>query len=197
MLTASTIEQILEVIQKTKEYYMGGEPVDKAYTLACRLVSKKESQFYQTVTDGCVRRLGFVGGGATREFHKVLSGWLDGDGSDLKNLLLTKADKSASGMVLAYFDGNVGSGEIPRSKVTGEAGQDTEVVSFRLPVTMAQQLRVLAEAKGQSPAEWVSKTIISVIDAELYDLLAKMIKNMPDENRQKFLRELGREATSQ
>jgi hypothetical protein len=67
----------------------------------------------------------------------------------------------------------------------------------KFPVTTAQQLRVLAEAKGQSPAEWVSKTITSVIDAELYDLLAKMIKNMPDQNRQKFLRELGGETTGQ
>ncbi len=189
MLTAGSVEEILRVIKKTKEYYVGGESVGKAYILACRLVSKNR-KFYQTVADGCTRRLGFVGRGATAAFQRVLREWIDGDGNNLKKILLTKADKTASGMILAFFDEKAASSGIKETKVGANTSQDTEIISFRLPVSLVQQLKVLAEARGQSPVEWVSKTVIAAIDAELHDLLSKMIKNMPDENRQKFLKEL-------
>ena len=192
MLTVSTMEQILEVIQKAKEYYLGGEPLDKAYSLACNIVRRRENVAYQTIADGCIRRLGFVGYGATGRFHKVLLKWLNGDAGELKNLLMSKADRNASKTVGAFFDGNSGSKKMQTPRVSDGTTQESEVVSFRLPTKMAQQMKVLADAKGLSVSEWVSKTVTGVIDAELRDLVAKMISNMPDKDRQEFLRDLAK-----
>lgn len=189
MLTASTIEQILKVIQKTREFYGGGEPIERAYNLACNIVRKQENVAYETIADGCVRRLGFVGYGATGQFHKVLREWLHNNSGELRNLLLTKADKGASQLVIAFFEGTDECSTVQPTEVF-ETG--TMELSFKLPINVGKKLRVIAEAKGQSPSEWVSKRMADVIDSEFRDLLDKLIKTMPDNDKLIFLKGLER-----
>ena len=86
MLTAGSVEEILRVIKKTKEYYVGGESVGKACARFGSGSSVRIGSFLQTVADGCTRRLGFVGRGATAAFQRVLREWIDGDGNNLKKI---------------------------------------------------------------------------------------------------------------
>ena len=85
MLTHKTLKIIFEVLLKIRQYYVGGERLIKAYRKAIRTVASQNKIFYQTVADGCCRRLNLNRDG----FLDLVRAWLAQDSDELIKHLKT------------------------------------------------------------------------------------------------------------
>lgn len=102
MFRARTVrEQILPVLSTAREYVDRGHPVPEACQIAINARHEEIGLTYQTIEDGCRRRLGLRHVG---EFHRMVATWIEEGCGDLKNLLLRRSEASAHSDIRVFFE---------------------------------------------------------------------------------------------
>ena len=84
MLTRKTLDQILEVLKGVRKHHAMGKPLLKSYQRSVRDVARLYHTSYQTIADGCRRRLNLAD---RDEFLLHVDRWLRGDPTGLSALL--------------------------------------------------------------------------------------------------------------
>lgn len=100
MLTRRTLNQILDVLGHLRKLYKSGRDLEKSYHLAVQRVSKKYDVSYQTIGDGCRRRLDL---NSVVEFRQLVKQWIEGDLRDLKRVLKEKTEVSQHSRIDAFL----------------------------------------------------------------------------------------------
>ena len=83
-LRERSVDQLLFLLVKVKDYHRLGFDIETAYKQSVSKTSKQFRVAYQTIGDLCRRRLGLDN---IYQFYKILQNWIDGDPSNLKNLI--------------------------------------------------------------------------------------------------------------
>ena len=95
-----TLEQILKVISLAAQRYSIGDGIDRSYQYGVNRVSQEYKIAYQTIGDACRRRLGLNHVG---EFKTMLKACLDGDPSQLRDVLMRKTSRFYHDKINDFF----------------------------------------------------------------------------------------------
>ncbi len=177
MMKCQTVEQLLLVFRLFRERYARGRPLHKAYQEAVREVADGHAVTYQTIGDGCRRRLKL---NDIRELYALLAGWMEGDPEPLAKQLKAASDPSAHHDITEFFGSSatfpVAGG---RESRPATANNMSDTFSLRLPERDARMARALAEIEGVSTAELLSRLVETAV-AEKMKLMARAILHEPE-----------------
>jgi predicted nucleotidyltransferase len=184
MMTSQSVDQVLRVLRLFRERYDNDEPLHKAYREGVREVARHHHVTYQTIGDGCRRRLKLD---HIREFYDLLSLWVDGDPEPLRKRLKDACDPAAHDRIDEFF-------EPAKTKEQGSVGRISDAVvpnksstfSFQLSERDARMLRAVAEIEAVSPAELVRGIVGSAV-AERMKQVAEAIGRDLDPPRHRSL----------
>jgi len=183
MLTEKTLDQILGVLDFTAKYKATGLPTSKAYQKAVKDIAHKYSVRYQTIADGCRRRLNLDN---INEFMKLLDEWLGGHPERLKELIINNINEFDEYKVENFFDQNqLQSSFMPQDQKKVE--EAFEVITFKIPRNISRQLRTLAEAEGKTTEYLASNIIKQYVDTHYVEYLKNLINSLPPAHREKVL----------
>ena len=185
MLTEKTLDQILGVLELTSKYYESGLPIPKAYQKSVKDIANKYSVRYQTIADGCRRRLNLDN---INEFMGLLDKWLGGSPSQLKELILNNVDNLDKYKVENFFDKDrVASTE---ASIKRNIEDSFEVITFKTNRNIASQLRSLADAEGKSVQDYMNFITKNYVDKHYIDYDKKLVSSLPATDREKVITEL-------
>lgn len=186
MLTEKTLDQIIGVLELTAYYHKAGIPIPKAYQKSVKDIARKYSVRYQTIADGCRRRLNLEN---VNEFMKLLNEWIGGNTSRLKELLIKNIDEQDEYKVENFFDHN----KISPSTVSAnarEVEETFEIITFKTPRNIASQLRSLAEVDGKSVQEFMNIITKKYVDVHYMEHIKNLINSLPAGHKEKVIAEL-------
>lgn len=147
-MTPQTVQQLLQVFRIFRENLERGIPLHRSYHEAVRSVAQSYSVTYQTIGDGCRRRLRL---NDISELFALLSAWLQGDPNRLVHQLKVNSESSAHAEIDRFFtEGTVVTSQKQKAPIKALASNDFETISFRLLRNDARMLRALAELEGVS-----------------------------------------------
>lgn len=147
MMTPHTVQQLLQVFRLFYENNASGMPLSRSYHEAVRTVAKNFSVTYQTIGDGCRRRLELAN---INELYEMLSAWLRGEPHPLLSQLKKHSDPVAHSEIEKFFS-TTESAASPRPRAASMVFSKEEfvVVPMRLQARDARLLRALAELDGE------------------------------------------------
>ena len=186
MLTEKTLDQILGVLELTRKYYHTGLPVTKAYQKSVKDIAHRYSVRYQTIADGCRRRLYLDN---VEEFIKLLSEWLVGKPLPLKELLIKNIGELDKYKVENFFD-QPAPASTSKTVVSRNVEEIFEVVTFKAPRNIVSQLRVLAEAEEKSVQEFMNILIKQYVDEHYLAHVKNLINALPPKEREQIITDL-------
>jgi len=185
MLTEKTLDQILGVLELTSKYCEAGLSIPKAYQKSVKDIANKYSVRYQTIADGCRRRLNLDN---INEFIKLLNEWLGGSPSQLKELLLNNVGNLDEYKIENFFDLNK---TLPTETSVQRKVEDTfEVITFKTNRNIASQLRSLADSEGKSVQDYMNFIIKGHVDKHYVEYVKKLVSSLPAAHREKVIAEL-------
>jgi uncharacterized protein len=174
MMKHQTVNQVLQVFRLFRERYAAGEPLHKSYRRAVREVAKLHDLSYQTIGDGCRRRLKLSN---IRELYDLLRHWMDGRPGPLMEQLKSACDPSTHDEIADFFGtsssaaptvAKQASPSLPEAKFT--------TFSFRLRDKDARMLRALAEIEGVSPPELIGDLVGSAVVERMKRVAEAMLR---------------------
>ncbi len=184
MLTEKTLDQILGVLELTRKYYESGIPTSKAYQKSVKDIAHKYSVRYQTIADGCRRRLNLDN---VNEFMGLLNEWMAGKPYRLKDLLIKNINELDEYKVDNFFDQNNPSTNLTSSR---DVEEKSEVISFKVSRNISSQLRSLAEAEGKNIQEFMSIIAKEYVDTHYLEYVKNIIESLPTKHKEKFIQNL-------
>jgi len=120
-------------------------------------VAQQYSVTYQTIGDGCRRRLGLHD---ISNLYELLAAWAKGDARPLLRQLKEHSVDAAHADIDAFFAAIPSGVSSHREPLLISAPrEETETVSFRLSATDARLLRVLAELERSSVGEVAARMV--------------------------------------
>jgi hypothetical protein len=187
MIKRQTVEQLLLVFRSFRERYARGKPLHKAYQEAVREVADGQAVTYQTIGDGCRRRLKL---NSIRELYALLARWMEGDPEPLAKQLKAASDPSAHDDITEFFGteffgteffgteffGSSATFAVAGGREARPATSDRrfDTFSLRLAERDARMARALAEIEGVSTSELLSRLVEAAV-AEKMKLVAQAI----------------------
>ncbi len=172
MMKCQTVDQLLLVFRSFREKYARGKPLHKAYQEAVREVADGHAVTYQTIGDGCRRRLKL---GNISELYALLARWVEGDPEPLAKIFKAASDPLAHDDITEFF-GSYANFAVAGGRDVRPAGSVGGSDSFflRLPERDARMARALAEIEGISTPELLSRLLGAAV-VEKMKLVARTI----------------------
>ena len=173
MMKPQTIEQLLLVFRLFRERHAGGEPLRRSYREAVREVADLHSVTYQTIGDGCRRRLQL---NKIEELFDLLQQWVEGNPEPLAEKLKAASDYSAHDNIGAFFESSASSSKVtsrPVAPVISDGKLDS--FSFRLPERDSRMLRALAEIEGISIPEMLGQLVRAAVAERMKSVAQRII----------------------
>ena len=177
MMTPHTVQQLLQVFRLFRENHAGGMPLHRSYPEAVRTVAKNYSVTYQTIGDGCRRRLELSN---INELYEMLSAWVGGEPRALLHQLKEHSDPAAHADIDRFFSGGGGPSphvETKKPSPKAPSREESETFSFRLPAPDARMLKALAELEGVSVGELTAREVTVVVRARMTVVARGIMKN--------------------
>lgn len=172
MLKGQSVDQLLLVFRKFRERHARGEPLHNSYREAVREVAERYSVTYQTIGDGCRRRLQLNN---IDELYALLEQWVEGNPEPLAKQLKRASDHSAHDNIMRFFESSTSSAKVtPRQVASATSKGKFDTFSFSLSERNARMLRALAEISGVSTREMVNQLVGAAL-AEKMKLVAQEI----------------------
>jgi hypothetical protein len=179
MITSETVQQLLEVLQRFRGNHDSGVPLHKAYREAVRSVAEVYSITYQTLGDGCRRRLGLKD---IHQFYELLASWMRGDPHGLVRQLKENADPSAHVEIDQFFrGGNAATTESKKTARKAALREESEPFTFRIAPSDARMLKALAELEGIAAPELTARIVSSAVRERMTNVARSIIKNANDD----------------
>ena len=192
MLSRKTLDQILEVLKGAKMGHATGQPLLKAYQKSVHDVANLYHTSYQTIADGCRRRLNLSD---RDEFLMLVDRWLRGDSKGLAKLLKINVSEFEHHKIDNFFDEYSQGFEFrPINTSLSLLDQQTEAVSFRIVKGKLDQMQILAQLSGKSIPEWLAEKVGSIVESEYVNQFKKILENMDKNGRREILGILKHEA---
>lgn len=165
MMTPSTVQQLLQVFRLFRDNHAGGMALHRSYHEAVRTVARNHSVTYQTIGDGCRRRLEL---GNINDLYEILSAWVRGDPRGLIHQLKDHSDPVAHSEIDKFFSAtNLNALPQPKASVMVASTDEPETVSFRLRPRDARILRALAELEGVSVGELTAQVVSAAVQERM------------------------------
>ncbi len=164
-----TLEQILKVISLTSKHYSSGNGIDRSYQYGVNRVCQEYGVAYQTIGDGCRRRLGLAD---ISEFKRMLQAALEGDPSQLRELLLHRASRSYHDRINDFFAG------LAKSEAMAEVKLKEQDVSISYTIQLtkidADVLKALSHLLGGKPEQILADVAVQAIKERMKKAVSQL-----------------------
>ena len=175
MLKSNTIRQLLEVLAIFYDSHSKGVPINHSYHEAVRRVSQKDGVTYQTIDDGCRRRLKLNDVG---ELYTLLERWIGGDPCGLISVLKSNANSHNHEEIERFFKIPPIVSNHPEKYGSVETNAlRTETFSFQLPQKDARILWATSEISGIPVPEMLTQIVSKSIREKMKELAREMIQD--------------------
>lgn len=169
MMTPHTVRQLLQVFTLFRENRFKGIPLNKSFHEAVRTVAKNFSVTYQTIEDGCRRRLELTN---INELYEMLSAWVSGESRGLLHQLKKHSDPAAHAEIERLFSEKAATMHPKTSPpVTDTPGDEFISVSLRLQECDARLLRALSVLEGE-------EAIVNIVSAAVRDRMKVVARGL-------------------
>lgn len=162
MLNPNSVQQLLQVFKLFRNNFAATKLLQDSYNDAVRKVAAMYSVTYQTIGDGCRRRLDLAN---INELYDMLSVWVErGEPRTLVHQLKKHSDPVSHAEIDRFFstaEPTTSSKEKPL--VHCGSKDESEPISFRLNETDARLLRALAELEGISANELTARVVSTAV----------------------------------
>jgi hypothetical protein len=174
-MTSQTVQQLIQVFRRFGDNHAAGMPLHRAYREAVRAVASIYSVKYQTIGDGCRRRLGLDD---VSELYELLAAWMRGDPSGLVRQLKENADTTTHAEIDQFFSGKKGAAaEIKKTARKASLREESEPFTFRIAPSDARMLKALAELEGVSAPELTAQIVSSAVRDRMTTVARGIIKS--------------------
>ena len=164
-----TVQQVLEVLQITRKNHQFGEPTHKALQDGIQKVADHYGVTYQTIGDGCRRRLKLR---TIDELHILLDKWFGGDHGPLCSLLRRNSGAQSHRHISCFFaDANP---EETENLVARPQLRSNEKITVQISERDNAKLEMLADIAGVSQNELAAKLLATSIAEKIGKLKAVM-----------------------
>ena len=175
MMTLHTVQQLLQVFRTFRENHSSGMPLHRSYQEAVRSVATTYSVTYQTIGDGCRRRLKLAN---IAQLYELLAAWVKGDPRGLVEQLKANADLSGHKEIDQFFSSAQSPvSEKPKISAKILATEEPETITFRLPAREARMLRALAELEGVSVSDLTAMVVSTAVRNRMASAARTIIKD--------------------
>lgn len=175
MLRQNTLRQLLEVFRIFWVSHGKELPLQQSYQEAVRRVAKDHGVTYQTIGDGCRRRLKLRD---ISELYTLLEKWAKGDAGGIIALLKRNTDSNDHAGIENFFHNPLLAS--PNSSMDVNLHQEeikSEIFSVRLPQKEARTLRAIAEIEGVSATEILMPLISKSLRQKIKEFAQGIIQN--------------------
>jgi hypothetical protein len=153
MLEPNSVDQILRVLELLRQNKRLGFDTATACSRAIQQVAKEASVRYQTIGDGCRRRLGLVD---MSEFHRLSEEWLNGNPLPLVTVLKKSSTPGSASRIKEFFGEAQGLPNLDSTSIMAPGTRvPRETVSKPVRIIVengdARMLLVLAQLEGVEP----------------------------------------------
>lgn len=163
MLQLTSVRQILDVLDSFKKFYKLNYQFKNSYTQAVHQVAEKYGVSYQTIADGCRRRLDLDN---ISEFHDLIKRWLNEDSKSLIKLLKSKSYPNCHNEILQFFNTSEKQNVVQINK-----DLNNENFTFKLPTKEAKILKALADINDEEISIFLTNLVSVAIKSKFKDLL--------------------------
>lgn len=175
MIALHTVQQLLQVFRTFRENHSSGMPLHRSYQEAVRSVATTYSVTYQTIGDGCRRRLKLTD---INQLYELLAAWVKGDPDGLAEQIKANADPSAHEEVNQFFlNAQSPVSEKPKVSAKALAAEEPETIAFRLAAREARMLRALAELEGVSVSDLTAMVVSTAVRNRMTTVARTIIKD--------------------
>lgn len=172
-MTNKTLQQILDVLKYTRYNYHSGKALTNSYQDAISRVANESGVTYQTIGDGCRRRLKLDSIG---EFSELIRKWLNGDPNPMIEVLKSQTHKRLHPQIDAFFNDNTGSVNndnlIIEKPTTKE--ETTVEFTFELKETDHRYLKAICEIEDIDEVEMIE----NIISDGIKNRMRKLVQNL-------------------
>lgn len=175
MMTVRSIEQLLQVFELVRDNCRRGKHLQSSYHDAVRSVAKKHSVTYQTIGDGCRRRLNLDN---VNELYHMLTAWLNGDGRKLKQQVLQCSELAAHDLIERFFS-EANNPTDPSAESRIHSTEEFEALEIRVRKQEVRLVRALAELEGLSVEELLSQLISQNVRTRMKTVAKDFISDLP------------------
>lgn len=182
-----TVGQLLLVFRLFREGYTRGKPLHKAFQEAVREVADRHAVAYQTIGDGCRRRLklGHIG-----ELYGLLNSWMEGAAEPLETKLRAASHPTAHDDIAEFFGTSIHPGAARQPKAWLQtSGRNTDSFSLRLSEREGRMIRALAEMDGISPQELLGRLVGSAVEEKMKLVAQAILRDSTTAHRASRTRE--------
>jgi hypothetical protein len=177
MMTSHTVQQLLQVFRHFRENHASGMSLHRSYSAGVRAVAKEHAVTYQTIGDGCRRRLRLT---EINQLYELLAAWVKGDPRGLVRQLKENSDPVAGADIDQFFasgDGPSSPVETRKPSLKAPSREESETFSFRLPAPDARMLKALAELEGVSVGELTAREVAVAVRDRITAVARGIVKN--------------------
>lgn len=176
MMTPRTVQQLLQVFRHFRDNHTSGISLHRSYNAAVRTVAKNHDVTYQTIGDGCRRRLRLT---EINELYELLDAWVNGNPSGLVRQLKDNSDPAAHADIEQFFSSGPSSTiDTKKSSLKTPLREDSETFSFRLPAPDARMLKALAELEGVSVGELTAREVATAVRDRMTVVARRIMKKV-------------------
>jgi hypothetical protein len=159
--------------------------LSKAYQQSVKEVAHNYAISYQTIADGCRRRLHLKD---ANQFLELLTEWLSGNPDRLRDLLIEHSGETERYKIGNFF--NRAQGASPQLSIPKNLDDQFELVSIRIPQNIAFQMRTLAESRKESFQDFSNRIIKEHVEHDYVEYLKSFLNSLPQNQKKQILTEL-------
>ena len=171
-MTQKTLNQILDVLKYFRYNYQSGRGLTGSYQKAISRVSNEYGVTYQTIGDGCRRRLKL---GSIDEFSELLKKWMKGEPESLIKVLKLQTSNRLHEDIDSFFQ----KFSIKNSsKLNGkqQVKNEENKVSISLELSKSDQrfLKAICEIEGKKEKEIIEDIVSVAIKNRMKQIVQKI-----------------------
>ena len=173
MLKPSSVQQLLQVIARTQQLMREGFDVKQAFSKAKYEVADFNDVKYQTIQDGCTRRLTIS---SIEKFYGLMQKTVAGNPEPLKEIIKSHSARSAHDEIEEYFTDldraarwlkNDNHFDAKQERPLSQGGSSS---ALRLSPAAFNKLKAIAACDGVDVAKAHDDLVCEAIDARFADL---------------------------
>ena len=172
MMNRKTVRQLIQVFEQVRINCMNGVPLRKSYQDAVRKIADKYGLTYQTIGDGCRRRMKLDD---ISTLYKLLDEWMLGYPEGLALQLRQNSIPVAHPDIEAFFSDTArGTTTATKDFTPLIASKSEGTFSFDLFETDARLLRALAEIEGTTPPQLIAQIVQKSVNKKMKKFAGKL-----------------------
>jgi hypothetical protein len=164
-MTTDTLQQVLDVLTYAKQNHEAGLKIKYAYRDAIGRVAQEYDVNYQTIGDGCRRRLQLS---SMDEFGRLITKWIEGNPDPLQRVLKSAINKRFHYLVDDFFQ------SMEEQPEDSDSSEDHLSFTLQLGASEYRYLKILCELEECDQTELLQRLVSEGLHARMQQITEQL-----------------------